>query len=143
MAIKTATIMSEAVSVQSSRAFNDIIFRPGDSVESRTVRVFDTPAHVFGALPRGFKLDVYRIYDGPTNECTDIPAIPVEKLNGVINTSHNGDLSTELWLSDRGSYMFVYEALDVSIPISEIPEDVYVWFMYDDAEFVHTIGEQL
>ena len=120
------------------RIGKDVKLQPGDLIsEEVIVDVGTNPLHIFGRLPEGHTVSVYRVYKGE-NECIDVPDIPVMCKDGcsplMLFNEPNPDCPTgrfiqdDIWLFYQGRYKLVYTSPDGD---TEIPDDVYVWCMQD------------
>ena len=144
MAIKTS---SKAPGCRSEREANreGIIFMPGDGIDagcdtllSQVITVRDTPIHIFANLPVCHQVSVKRVYSGRA-ECVDVPDLPVlcDECNQLM-LYHYDDatgIKNDIWLTARGQYIFEYETCDSLPAPTEIPDDVYVWYIEDDSIF--------
>ena len=132
MAIKTAKVVATTQTAKSGRTTNDVIFKPGDTGDSKVIVVEDFPVHVFGGLGEGEYLNVTRVYDGPSRDCIEIPDLPVLCASGVIKGPDGVESPVyELWLTYRGSYKFSYMNAGGQI---DVPADRFVWHMFDNAK---------
>jgi len=114
--------------IKSGRVFSDIIFKPGDDLQSHVITVDQFPIHIFASIPRGYSMDTTRIYMGPSVDCIDIPNTKVPCLSGVIHNTSDEDMDFDMWIVQRGSYRF-----DLVTPGDDVvPDDTYIWYMFDD-----------
>jgi len=84
-------------------------------------------------MPLDRVINTSRLYSGPSFECTDIPATPVDCASGVLSNDGT-DPVYEMWITSRGNYQFEFAHSDGVTPVTEIPEDFYMWYMFDDSE---------
>lgn len=112
----------------------DIRFYPGQDITYEAViDVSDQPIHIFGRLPEGHTVSVFRVYDGK-EECLEIPDIPVMCKDGCSPLQLFNEPSPEcgtgrfiqddIWLFYQGRYKLVYNSPDMD---TVIPDDVFVW----------------